>query len=118
ARPHGPPFRRSGLQRFRAEEPAERPLPAQLLDLLRAGRGQPQSARRIHRAKQDPVGDRLPAPRRVLPRRTPDDQGPTGGRVPRGSASGDGGGRNGLLRPELTLPRPAPAPSPPSPSGF
>ena len=43
ARPHGPPFRRPGLQRFRPEDPAERPVPAQLLDLLRAGRGQPQA---------------------------------------------------------------------------
>src|SRR5436190_724064 len=60
--------------------------PAQLLDLLRAGRGQPQSARRIYRAQQDPVGDRLPAPRRLLPRRPTDDQGPPGGRLSRGPA--------------------------------
>ena len=39
ARPHGPPFRRPGLQRFRADDAAERSVPAQLLDLVRAGRG-------------------------------------------------------------------------------
>ena len=47
----------------------ERTVPAQLLDLVRAGRGQPQGARRLCRAAQDHVGDRLPAPGRVLPRR-------------------------------------------------
>ena len=41
ARPDGPAFRRPGLQRLRPEDPAQRNLPAQVLDLVRAGRGQP-----------------------------------------------------------------------------
>ena len=40
ARPHGPAFRRPGLQRFRSDDAPERAVPAQLLDLVRAGRGQ------------------------------------------------------------------------------
>jgi uncharacterized protein len=101
ARPHGQAFRRSGLQRFRPEDQAQRALPAQLLDLVRAGRRQPKGARRVYRAAQNPVGDRLPAPRRLLPRRAADDQGPDGRRVPRRSAPGAGWRRDGVLWPEL-----------------
>ena len=75
ARPHGPPLRRQGLQRLRPEDAAERAVPAQLLDLLRAGRGLDRRAGRLYRPAQDPVGDRLPAPRRLLPRRARDDRG-------------------------------------------
>ena len=38
ARPHGPPLRRQGLQRLGALDAAERAVPAQLLDLVRARR--------------------------------------------------------------------------------
>ena len=69
ARPHGPPFRRPGLQRFRPDDAAERAVPAQLLDLVRAGRGQHRRAGRLYRAAQDPVGDRLSASGRLLPGR-------------------------------------------------
>ena len=34
ARPHGPALRRPGLQRFRPQDPAERSVPTQLLDLV------------------------------------------------------------------------------------
>ena len=101
ARPHGPSFRRPGLQRFRAVDAAERNLPAQLLDLVRAGRGQHQGARRLHRAAQDPVGDRLPAPRRLFPGRAEDDHGPHGRPVARNQAPGHGRRCDGLLRAEL-----------------
>ena len=69
ARPHGPPLRRQGLQRFR---PAMRPS-----DLFRRNcwisfepvEGSHRRAGRLYRPAQDPVGDRLSAPRRLLPRR-------------------------------------------------
>ena len=41
ARPDRPPLRGPGLQRLRAHHETERALPAQLLDLLRAGGAQP-----------------------------------------------------------------------------
>ena len=69
ARPHGPPLRRPGLQRLGPQHAAERAVPAQLLDLVRAGGGQPQRARRLHRPAQDPLGHGLSASRRLLPRR-------------------------------------------------
>ena len=50
------------VQRFRPEDPAERSVPAQLLDLLRAGRGLDQRAGGVYRPAQDPVGDRLSPP--------------------------------------------------------
>ena len=61
ARPHGPALRRPGLQRVRAEDEAERAVPAQLLDLVRAGRKQHRGAGRLYRAAQDHVGHRLSA---------------------------------------------------------
>ena len=72
ARPHGPAFRRPRLQRHRPEDAAERALPAQLLDLVRAGREQHRRARRLYRPAQDHVGDRLPASGRLLPGRAAD----------------------------------------------
>ena len=44
--------------------------------------GSLKGARRVYRAAQDPVGDRLPAPRRLLPGRAADDQGPKASRRP------------------------------------
>ena len=67
ARPHGPAFRRPGLQRDRPEDAAERALPAELLDLVRTGREQHCRAGRVYRPAQNHVGDRLPASGRLLP---------------------------------------------------
>ena len=67
ARPHGPAFRRPRLQRDRPEDAAERAVPAQLLDLVRAGREQHRRTGRLYRPAQDHVGDRLSASGRVLP---------------------------------------------------
>ncbi len=80
----------------------ERIVPAQLLDLVRAGRGQPEGARRLCRAAQDHVGDRLPASGRVLPRRPRHGARAAQGPVARDAASGHGRRRHGLLRAELT----------------
>jgi hypothetical protein len=55
ARPDGSPFRRSGLQRFRPEDQAERAFPAQLLDLVRARRRQYQGTGRLYRAAQEEI---------------------------------------------------------------
>ena len=60
------------------DDAPERALPAQLLDLVRARRGQPLGARGLHRPAQDPLGDRLSAPRRLLPRRAEADRRPAG----------------------------------------
>ena len=102
ARPHGPAFRRQGLQRHRPEDAAERTVPAQLLDLVRAGRKQHRRAGRLYRTAQDHVGDRLPASGRLLPRRAAD--GPRSARtvVPRSEAPGDGRRCAWLLRRQLT----------------
>jgi len=54
-------FDDQGFKRFRPQDAAKRVVPVQLLDLVRAGRGQHQGARRLYRPEQDPVGDRLPA---------------------------------------------------------
>src|SRR5205814_53747 len=62
ARSDGPPLRRQGLQRLGALHAPERAVPAQLLDLVRARRAEPQPARGLHRSAQDPVGDGLPPP--------------------------------------------------------
>ena len=72
ARPYGSALRRPGLQRFRPEDPTQRIVPAQLLDLVRAGRGEPKGVGRLYRPAPDHVGNGLPAPRRLLPRRTED----------------------------------------------
>src|SRR5262249_56639333 len=77
-------------------------LPAQLLDFVRAGREQHQGAGRLYRAAQDPVGDRLPASRRLLPRRAENDAGPARRRVAGDEASGHGRGPEGLLWPCLS----------------
>ena len=69
ARPHGPAFRRPRVQRHRPEDAAERALPAQLLDFVRAGREQHRRAGRLYRPAQDHVGDRLSASGRLLPGR-------------------------------------------------
>ena len=74
----------------------------QLLDFVRAGRGQPQRARRLCRPAQDHVGDRLSAPGRVLPRRAEDGAGQDRGAVARDQAPGDGRRGDGVLRPQLT----------------
>ena len=42
---HGPAFRRQGVQRFRFDDAAERAVPAQLLDRVRAGGALPEGAR-------------------------------------------------------------------------
>ena len=72
ARPDGPAFRRQGLQRNRPVDAAERVVPPQLLDLVRAGGKQHRGAGRLYRPEQDHVGDRLSAPGRFLPRRAAD----------------------------------------------
>ena len=108
ARPHGSPLRRQGLQRHGSLHAPHRALPPQLLDLLRAGGGQPLRARGLHRRPQDPVGDRLPASRRLLPRRTQDDRRPS--RAVRGDEASDPRRRSqGLLQAQLSaLPSPPP----------
>ena len=100
--PYGPAFRRSGLQRFRPHHAAKRTFPTQLLDLVEAGRRQPQGARRLYRPAQDHVGDRLSASRRLLPGRAEDDPGPPRRRFAGDPARRYGRRRNGLLRPQLT----------------
>src|SRR5207244_4336761 len=98
ARPHGPSLRRPGLQRLRAVDAAERPVQAQLLDLVRARRRQPERPRRLHRAAQDLVGDRLSASRRLLPWRAEADRRPP--RAVAGDEAPDPGRRRqGLLPP-------------------
>ena len=62
-------FDDQGFNDQRPEDAAQRIVPAQLLDLVRAGRGQPQIPGGLYRPQQDHVGDRLPASRRLLPRR-------------------------------------------------
>src|SRR5260370_1284332 len=83
-------------------DPAHGIVPAQLLDLVRTGGGQPQGARRIYWPAQDPVGDRLPAPRRLLSGRAGNDRRAPRRCITRGQASGHGRRRDGVLRPELT----------------
>ena len=56
-------------------------VPEQLLDLVLAGRGSLMGARRVYRAVQNPVRDRLPAPRRILRWRSENDHG-SHGRLP------------------------------------
>ena len=85
-------FNDSGLK-----TPTERAVPAELLDLLRAGGGRPRRARRLHRPQQDPVGHRLSARRRVLPRRAGDDRQPPGA-LRSHQARDPGRGRDGVLR--------------------
>ena len=75
----------------------QRAVPAQLLDLVRAGGGQPERARRVHRPAQDPLGHRLPAPRRLLPRGARHDR-PAAGPVGGGEAPDPGRRGHGLLR--------------------
>ena len=102
ARSDGPPFRRPGFQRNRPDDAAERPVPAQLLDFIRAGRKQHRRAGGLYRTAQDHVGDRLPAPGWILPRRAAD--GPRSHRaiVPRSEAPDPGWRCAWLLRRQLT----------------
>ena len=89
----------------------ERIVPAQLLDLVRAGRGQPQSAGGLYRPQQDHVGDRLPASRRLLPWRPGHGARAAERHLARDNARRARRRRDGLLRPELipdTPPKPRP----------
>jgi len=61
ARPYGPAFRMTKASTFPPEDTSERALPAQLLDLVRAGRRKPLRLGRLYRPAQDHVGDRLSA---------------------------------------------------------
>src|SRR5262249_43027750 len=101
ARPDGPSFRRPGIQRQRPQDAAERNLPKELLDLVRAGRREPQGARRLYRPAQDHVGDRLPASRRLLPRRAGDGAEDARRNVDRNPPPGDGRRCDGFLRTSL-----------------
>ena len=101
-RPHGPALRRPGLQRVRAEDEAERAVPAQLLDLVRAGREQHRRAGRLHRAAQDPLGHRLSALGRLLPGRAADARRADRIALAGGEAPGACWRRPGILRPRLT----------------
>ena len=113
ARPHGPPFRRPGLQRFRPDDAAERAVPAQLLDLVRAGREHACSAladyigpHKILWATDYPHPDGFfpgaPAMVRKLHR----------GRVAGDGQPGDGRRREGVLRAALSVDRPRSYPLP------
>ena len=88
----------------------ERIVPAQLLDLVRAGRGQPQRAGGLYRPQQDHVGDRLPAPRRLLPRRPGHGARAAERHLARDPARRPRRRRHGLLRPELSHPIRSPPP--------
>src|SRR5438045_592466 len=101
ARSHGPPFRRSRLQRYRPEDSPKRTLPAQLLDLVRAGGEQHCRVGRLYRAAQDHVGDRLSASGRLLSRSAADGPRPARAVVAPGQAPSVGRRRPGILRHEL-----------------
>ena len=60
-----------------------------------------ERAGRLHRPAQDPVGHRLSASRRLLPRRAADDAGAAEGPVGRDEARDHGRRRHGVLRPPL-----------------
>src|SRR5205085_11369555 len=72
--------------------------PAQLLDLVRAGREQHRGAGGLHRAAQDHVGHRLSALGRLLPGRAADAPRAARAAVPRGEAPGARRWRPRLLR--------------------
>src|SRR3989442_1345585 len=99
-RAEGRALRQPGLQRLGALHASERAVPAQLLDLVRARRGLPQRARGLHRSSQDPVGARLPASRRLLPRCAEADRRPAGAVGP-DQARDPGRGRTALLRADV-----------------
>ena len=94
-------FDDKGFNDFGPEDAAERAVPAQLLDLLRAGRGLDRRPGRIYRPAQDPMGDRLPAPRWLLPGRAGDAEGTDEGPLARRSAQDHGRRGHGVLRPQL-----------------
>ncbi len=102
AGPHGPPLRRQGVQRFRSEDPPVRAVQAQLLDRVRAGRALPEAAGRLCRRQQDPMGHRLSASRRLLPRRAGDGSQADRGCVEGDGRPGDGRRREGVLRAALS----------------
>src|SRR2546430_3390705 len=81
------------------EDGAERAVPAQLLDLVRAGRKQHRGAGRLYRAAQDHVGHRLSALGWLLPGRAADAPRAARAAVPPGAAPGAR-----LQRPRLPLP--------------
>jgi hypothetical protein len=90
---------------FNDSAPKTRPsraVSAQLLDLVRAGRGKHRRAGRLYRPAQDHVGDRLSASGRLLPGRAADDLRTNRSSVSRGEASGIGWRRDGVLQPALT----------------
>ena len=95
-------FDDQGFNEYRAEDAAERAVPAQLLDLVRAGREQHRRAGRLYRPAQDHVGDRLSASGRLFPGRAADDPRTDRAVVRRGEAPGIGRRRDGVLRPALT----------------
>ena len=64
--------------------------------------GSLEGARRLYRPAQDPVGDRLSASRRVLPRRAGHGSPAPRGDLARDPASGARRWRDGVLRPELS----------------
>src|SRR5207245_7015743 len=81
----------------------------QLLDVVLAGAGQPQGARPIYRSAQEPMGDRLSAPWRLLSRGAGDDRRAPRGGGARRQAPGAGRRRHGVLWPELSPPPRSPA---------
>src|SRR2546430_9670176 len=83
------------------EDGAERAVPAQLLDLVRAGREQHRRAGRLYRAAQDHVGHRLSALGRLLPGRAADAARAARAAVPPGEAPGARRRRSRLLPPDL-----------------
>ena len=99
-------FDDQGFDDFRPQNASQRFVQAQLLDLVRAGRGQPFRLGRLYRAAQDHVGDRLSALRRLLPGGAADDRRTNRAPVSRGEASGIGRGSHGMLRPALTTGQP------------
>src|SRR5262249_52867461 len=92
-------------------DPAERALPAQLLDLVRTGRKWSARDGRLYRSAQDHVGDRLPAPRRVFSRRARHGARAAQGPFSRDAAWSAGRRRDVFLRIKLTpFTQPLPCP--------
>jgi hypothetical protein len=74
ARPHGPPLRRPGLQRLRLTMRPSELFQRNCWISFEPVEGSLSVLGRVHRPAQDPLGDRLPAPRRLLPRGARDDR--------------------------------------------
>ena len=80
-----------------------RAVQAQLLDRVRAGGALPEAAGGLCRGEQDPVGHRLSAPGRLLPRRAGDGAQADRGGVEGDRQPGDGRRREGVLRAALMV---------------